>query len=848
MKTSKTFRCFFAVLILSVLLPVQASRPVTAMNVKVEKGVSKELATVRAREINNISYRISFEIPLRLTQDITFIDTIRFNRNTTTDLQLDFQGTLQTGASRINGKLRPLQVIDEHIVIPGKWLHKGYNEIVLAGTSENKSLNRSADYLYTLFVPDHARSVFPCFDQPDLKAHFSLTLTVPEGWKVLSNAPGKRLNKSANTVYKNDIYTFSQTEKIPTYLFSFTAGKFRTRKAMRDGRELEALYRETDPQKTAQLDKIFDEIAFSLRWLERYTNIPYPFKKYGFAILPGYQFGGMEHPGAIQYRDRTLFLGPNPTPDEELKRLELIAHETAHMWFGDLVTMRWFDDVWTKEVFANLMASKIAREQFPEINHDLNFLKSYQTRAISTDRTEGTHPIQQSLANLNRAGLLYGNIIYHKAPVMMLKLEQRMGESAFRKGLQCYLKRFSYGNATWDSLIQILDSVKPEAALPAFSEIWVKQKGMPTIVCQYTNGKIRITQTDPFGRGLVWPQQFVVGAVYRDSLCRIPQNVEAGHCETLLSNEPLTLFSNYDGSGYGRFLTADQSQTEALAAWFTQPETSRFALMMTLYENYLARNINSKHAFQYLFRGFLDERNDLIASTCIDYLRRISVEMPSYGTPDNRRMDAERNLWTYGYHHKLPSVRKKILQVLGTSAVAPDIISKIYEIWKTQADSSITVNDYTHIAYHLAIMLPTQWQEILDVQRTRLKNTDQTREFDFVSRACTPDTLVQRQLFDSLLQRENRSVEPWAQSMLALLNASTREPHSNRYLWPGLDALQDVQKTGDIFFPGYWLSALLAGHKSIEAKQIVQQWIAAHPHYPVSLMNKLKENAYYLLR
>lgn len=189
MKTSKTFRCFFAVLILSVLLPVQASRPVTAMNVKVEKGVSKELATVRAREINNISYRISFEIPLRLTQDITFIDTIRFNRNTTTDLQLDFQGTLQTGASRINGKLRPLQVIDEHIVIPGKWLHKGYNEIVLAGTSENKSLNRSTDYLYTLFVPDHARSVFPCFDQPDLKAHFSLTLTVPEGWKVLSNAP-----------------------------------------------------------------------------------------------------------------------------------------------------------------------------------------------------------------------------------------------------------------------------------------------------------------------------------------------------------------------------------------------------------------------------------------------------------------------------------------------------------------------------------------------------------------------------------------------------------------------------------------------------------------------------------
>ena len=94
-----------------------------------------------------------------------------------------------------------------------------------------------------------------------------------------------------------------------------------------------------------------------------------------------------------------------------MTRLQLIAHETAHLWFGDMVTMRWFDDVWTKEVFANFMASKIAREQFPLINHDLNFLKSYYPRAMSTDRTLGTHPIQQPLDNLNRAGLLYVKII-----------------------------------------------------------------------------------------------------------------------------------------------------------------------------------------------------------------------------------------------------------------------------------------------------------------------------------------------------------------------------------------------------------------------------------------------------
>ena len=347
-------------------------------------------------------------------------------------------------------------------------------------TSADKSLNRHADFLYTLFVPANARSVFPCFDQPDLKALFAVDLDMPQGWTSL---------------------TSDSTHLLPTYLFSFVAGKFQRQTVVRDGRELTALYRETDPKKVAQLDKCFDEAALSLRWLETYTGIPYPFSRYGFVVLPGYQFGGMEHPGAIQFTDREIFLGEKPTPDEELTRLELIAHETSHMWFGDLVTMRWFNDVWTKEVFANFLASKISREQFPDINHDLNFLKAYQMRALSTDRTPGTHPIQQPLDNLRDAGLLYGNIIYDKAPVMMRKLEQLMGAEAFRRGLQAYLRCFAYSNATWDDLIALLDGVAPQADLNAFSEVWVKQKGLPDITCRSVAEGVEVKQRDRYGRG-----------------------------------------------------------------------------------------------------------------------------------------------------------------------------------------------------------------------------------------------------------------------------------------------------------------------------------------------------------
>ena len=128
------------------------------------------------------------------------------------------------------------------------------------------------------------------------------------------------------------------------------------------------------------------------------------------------------------YNDTQMFLSENPTPDEELRRTQLIAHETAHMWFGDLVTMNWFDDVWTKEVFANYFAALITEPLFPQVNHQLNWMKTYTAASLSEDRTPGTTAIRQPLDNLQNAGLIYGQIIYNKAPVMMVKLVESMGK------------------------------------------------------------------------------------------------------------------------------------------------------------------------------------------------------------------------------------------------------------------------------------------------------------------------------------------------------------------------------------------------------------------------------------
>ena len=799
----------------------------TARAVAVEDGVSWALAQYRSAHISDVWYDLSFKVPSQKSEPVYFEETLMFDWTGEEDLQIDFQGDASQLSPQVivNDTRVNTVLVNEHIVIPARYLVQGGNSVLISGYSGDKALNRSEDYLYTLFVPDHARSVFPCFDQPDLKAVFDLKLDIPEGWVNISN----------------------QTRKpIPTYLFSFTAGKFNVQTATRDGRQLTALYRETDPAKVAQLPIVFDQVALSLRWMEEYTGIPYPFEHYGFVVLPGYQFGGMEHPGCIQFNDQRIFLGPEPTPDEELSRLNLIAHETAHMWFGDLVTMRWFDDVWTKEVYANFMADKIARENFPDINHDLAFVKSHYPLALSTDRTQGTHPIQQPLDNMNKAGLLYGNIIYHKAPIMMRKLEQDKGADALREGLRSYLSRYAYSNASWDDLIVELDRFNPEHSAQSFSDVWVKQKGMPVISSGvHMLDAVRVVQYDPYGRNLVWKQGFDIG--YLDENGRFCQHpIYMNNYDYLLDlSYGKGLFVNSNAEGYGQFKLDRKGIARMCEAWKTMADNdqTRYAAVLNLYENLHLGNITAKELAKVLLEFLDHEKNELIASTTCSFIGDVMACLDR-----KERAATEQRLFSMSQHHPLQSVRQTLLRQLSVKAVSPIVVNEMNEIWEKQSATFLNPRDYMRMAYHLAIMRPQQWQQILDEQRGRLSNEDQRREFDFISRACNPDTQVQQQLFNELLRAENRRVEPWARDLLALLNDPTREPFSNRYITMGLDALPEIQRTGDIFFPGYWLTGLLSGHHSDEAKFLVKQWIDTHADLEPALMNKLKENAYWLLR
>ena len=793
------------------------------------KGVSKELADHRKVNISNVVYDLTFNIPSNLSHKVTGTAIISFDLKEQEDLILDFQGEFNGTAhvyyGKKNNKRRSFEALykDEHIIIPMRQLQAGKNKIELNFTCQDKALNRNKDYVYTLFVPDLARSVFPCFDQPDLRAVFVTTLHTPSGWKTM---------------------TSDNSCQLPTYLYSFVAGNFQEKTGTRNGRLMRALYRETDPAKVAQLDKVFDETSQALKWMEGYTSIACPFKEYGMVILPNYQFGGMEHPGAIQLSDRRIFLEKNATQEEELYRTELIAHEIAHLWFGDLVSLKWFGDVWTKEVLANFMASKITRRQYKGIDHDLNFLKTFQNAAIAIDRTDGTHAIAQELNNLNHASLLYDNIIYDKAPVMMRMMEQVMGAPAMQNGLNRFLIDHQFDNASWDDLIKALDKTAPSAGVKKFSDIWVKQKGMPNIHTSYKDGQIVVTQSDPLHRGIFWPQQFEVKVIYDLTESQtLTVDMQKPTMTFKVPGRPSYIIPNSNGKGYGRF-TLDDNYTRQMPKRLitTRNDLNRYALLQVIHDNYLMGKISPSY-FSELYRLMVKERNPQIMSTAIEHMFKILEDVNV-----DQRAALELCMMDLLNENRTNECHQYIIRKMSTCVSSPEVLDQIESIWRNHNDPLLNEHDYMEMAYRLAIMHPQQWQEILSTQRARLTTDDLKNEFDYVCRACNPDGNQRLQLFNDLLRPENRQKEPWAIAMLRLLNSDVFEPQSNGYIESSLKSLEYIQQTSDIFFPSKWMKALMAGHKSREAAQAIDSFIKATPNYPSNLKNIVLEASWILMK
>ena len=821
------------------------------------EGISRALASERAANISSVRYALSLSIPAGRTEPVRGTAAIRLVLADRAPLIFDFdQPAANVSSIRANGQPADFRAERGHLVVPADVLKAGENVVEIAFIAGNEALNRHDEFLYSLFVPARASQAFPCFDQPDIKGSLSLTLDIPSAWAAVSNAPqiGRELSGDRATV------RFGETTALSTYLFGFAAGKFSVERGERNGRAFHMYHRETDAGKVAaNRDTIFDLHQQAIDWLETYTDRKYPFPKLDFVLLPAFQFGGMEHAGAIFYNAPYLFLDETATQNQHLSRANLIAHETAHMWFGDLVTMKWFDDVWLKEVFANFLAAKIVNPTFPNIDHELRFFLQHHPAAYDVDRTAGTNPIRQKLDNLKDAGSLYGPIIYQKAPIVMRQLEQILGPDELRDGLREYLTRFAFANATWTDLIEMLDRRTGED-LAAWSRAWVDEPGRPTIATnlETANGKVSrlmFTQTDPRGRSLEWTQQLQVALGYAHGARITALKVDGPSVEVPRVGDlplPNYVLANGEGTGYGLFALDERSRQYFLHHLHEIGDgLTRGIAWVTLWDDMLEGHAEPQQMFDLALRTLPQEPDELNAERILAHTHEAFWRY----LPDSARAAAagrlEQTLRAGIAKASTTSLKSAYFSAFRRTVTSPEGVAYLERVWRKQdtiAGLTFAENDFVEMAQDLALRGLTGTPAILTEQLARITNADRRARFAFVTPALSPDPQEREAFFASLARVENREQERWVSDGLRFLNHPLRRSHAERFIQPSLELLSDIQRTGDIFFPLDWTNAVLGGHNSPAALQTVTSFLGSQKDYPPRLRRVIEVNADQLMR
>ena len=716
--------------------------------------------------------------------------------------------------------------------------------------------------MYTLLVPADASQLFPCFDQPDLKARVRLTLTSPAGWSVVANGAAA----SADTAGLRVTTRFAETQPISTYLIAFAAGPWHRLSSTRDGRTITAYVRRSRARE-ADLDTLLALNHRALGWMERWFGRPYPFGKFDFVLAPAFPFGGMEHPGAVFYSEDGFIFRERPTLPRRLGRFSTILHEAAHQWFGDLVTMRWFDDLWLKEGFATFMAAKALAELEPDADAWKTFYLGNKPSAYAVDQTAGTRPLWQALDNLGQAKSNYGAIVYNKAPAVLKQLDYLVGDSAFQAGLRAFLERHAFGNATWRDLLAAVGTAAGRP-LDGFGREFMLRAGMPVVEQQVLvrDGRIarlELTQRPAFpaaspaaGSGNAaprssehWTERTEVFLAYRTRApVRIP--VELRGPVTVVSaaaGRPAPDFVFANAGDYGYFLllldSASVSALENGALERVDDALLRAMLWGALWDQVRASRIGPDR-FVRLALGTLPRESDEQIVPFV--LGRLTRAVGAYLRPDARTRvqgDVERVLWDGGADtSRAYGVRKAFVDAFIDLAASPDGVAKLDRLLSADSVAGEPLRDPTRwdIVGRLLVLGAPQADARFGEQGRR-DTTPDGRRLAFIAGAGRASAEAKRDYFtryfaDSTLNEE------WASGSLGPFNALEHQALTFPYMRAALDSLPFIQTHRRIFFLETWLAAFLRGQTGDTALALVRRYLDVHPRLPTDLRRKVLQH------
>ncbi|MGV9251220.1 aminopeptidase N [Streptomyces sp. NPDC003697] len=402
----------------------------------------------------------------------------------------------------LNGDaLDPAEVFqDSRIALPGLLRGRNVLRVVAdcAYTNTGEGLHRFVDpvddqvYLYTQFEVPDARRVFAAFEQPDLKATFQFTVRAPEGWTVVSNSPAPEP--------EDHVWTFAPTPRISTYVTALIAGPYHSVHSVyeKNGQRVPlGIYCRPSLAEYLDSDAIFEVTRQGFDWFQEKFDYAYPFEKYDQLFVPEFNAGAMENAGAVTIRDQYVFRSKVTDAAYEM-RAETILHELAHMWFGDLVTMEWWNDLWLNESFATYtsIACQAAAPGSRWPHSWTTFANSMKTWAYRQDQLPSTHPIMADIRDLDDVLVNFDGITYAKGASVLKQLVAYVGEDEFFRGVQAYFKRHAFGNTRLADLLSALEKTSGRD-LKTWSGKWLETAGInvlrPEIETDQEDGSGTIT-------------------------------------------------------------------------------------------------------------------------------------------------------------------------------------------------------------------------------------------------------------------------------------------------------------------------------------------------------------------
>lgn len=580
-------------------------------------------AAHRKGQVNSVKYDVYLEVD-KGNNTIHGKTDIQIELSHLKDaLTIDFNGKINS--LKVNGKKLKKYVLRKgNFDIPKTALTKTLTveiDYLSEASHESKGIRRMKDpldgeeYIFTDFEPYYAHRLFPCLDQPDLKAIFQFTVKAPEDWKVVHNE--LPLTESSEGKFKTT--KFNPTPILSTYLVFFGAGPYAEWKDQ-FGKTPLYIHSRKSMAKFVDTDNLFNTFKKGLKFYAEYFDYPYPYSKYGQIFVPDLQMNAVESAGAVTFHEMYLFFD-SPSESRKNHRDNIILHEIAHMWFGNLVTMNWWNDLWLKEGFATYLSGVAQTRELKTEYGNMDMLNSKNWSYWQDQMPATTHSVESSIPDVRSSRGIFDGITYAKGAASLKQLHFFVGEEGFKKGIRSYFKKFALKNANRDDFIQSIAEASGKD-LKTWANKWLQTAGVNKIHIEFECAKNKITSVNIHQKksstGALYPHRTLFGLYKpgKSDLTHITSfdvtyDNELKYSEELNGKEcPQFILPNQNDEDYGLFSLDKKSVRQAAVALTKLPDPlSRLQVWLILMQMVKDSELSPKQFMEFAMEAFKFEKD-----------------------------------------------------------------------------------------------------------------------------------------------------------------------------------------------------------------------------------------------